>query len=202
MKKTFKNFKKIVLPVTLIFSLLVFSPATAGATSITKDTATASTSPASFSGTGNAAALSVHANITGQDVISVNISWGSLVYSYTQAGWDPATLTSTGSATWVAQEQGVSDIITIDNRSNVPVTATLAYTQEEMATNFNDVSGTLTPASLALATAYTTDGTTVLETQRKKSSTLSLSGAPTDVTAKAAYTTIGFVTVTIAKTAD
>lgn len=198
MKKTFKA-SRIVLTMILSMSLITFAPATvANATTINKTDGTASNN--SFTGEGNAASLSVHANITAADVISCDISWGTLVFSYATSGWDPANLASNGEGAWIAQTTGVSDKITVDNRSNVPVTASFAYVPEESAANYADVEGTLTPASVNLETHNKLGG--ALEANRKKSTVLSLAGDPTDTTPRASFTTIGYVTISIAKTPE
>lgn len=194
MKKTTKRLVNSILSLALVTSLL--TPAQVSATSTIKTTPEANTEGVSVTTEGSSS-LSVHANITGADVISTNISWGSLVYSYSTDGWDPATLTSTGTASWIPQSAGVSDVITVDNRSNVPITATFTYQKNEDATNYAPITGTFSSDTLSLATAYKTEA---LESARKKSTTLILSGAPTVTTAQAAYTTIGYVTVSIKKT--
>ena len=67
------------------------------------------------------------------EVYGVNITWTDIVFTYTvvQGDWDPDTLTRDYKATWDAQEKSAT--ITIENRSNTPVTAEASYTADAVA---------------------------------------------------------------------
>ena len=67
------------------------------------------------------------------EVYGVNITWTDMVFTYTvvQGEWDPDTLTRVNNATWDAQEKEAT--ITIENRSNTPITAEASYEADAVA---------------------------------------------------------------------
>lgn len=118
----------------------------------------------------------------GTTVYSVTITWGAMEFTYTDGAWNPAKHEYNGS--W-SYEEG-SNIVTVTNHSNAPVTAQLDYTPEQ---GYNSITGTFDKDTLGLATA---EGTAV-------------DAAPTDQAAltlenplkdkDASNTTVGKVTV-------
>ncbi len=80
-------------------------------------------------------AADVYATITGAadgTLFSVNISWGTFNYVYSEAGrtWNPDTLSyeSDGTAGWVENNDGT---ITVENRSNAAVEVSYSFTATE-----------------------------------------------------------------------
>ena len=98
--------------------------------------ATVSASAETISGSGSTASHDVKATYqsggTGGTVYSVDITWGSMEFTYTAASagtWDPETHSTSGggSGTW-APKTADGDKITVTNHSNTGVTASLTYT--------------------------------------------------------------------------
>lgn len=123
-------------------------------------------------------------------VYSVDITWGSMEFTYTDASegvWNPATHTYSGAtkAAWTCADGANS--ITVTNHSNAGVTAALSF---EHADGYNGISGTFTADTLMLETAV---GTARAEAPAK-SAKLNLTGSlPSD----ASNVIIGTVTVTL-----
>lgn len=122
-------------------------------------------------------------------VYSVDITWGSMEFTYTDASegvWDPQTHTYSGAkaAGWTCEEG--ANKITVTNHSNAVVTAKLTY---DAAAGYS-VTGSFTESSLELKTAVGTER----DAAPSKSAELKLSGALTSGTEDA---TIGTVTVTL-----
>ena len=121
------------------------------------------------------------------DVISVDVSWGSMTFQYTDGAegkWDPATHTNAakGDGTWTASDNA----ITVTNHSNTGIKATFTY-----AKAVDTVTGTFSQDSITLATAVGT----VKDEAPSDSVTLTLGGTLTAETAGK----VGTVTVAIAK---
>lgn len=98
-------------------------------------------------------------------VYSVDITWGSMEFTYTGAGegtWNPSTHTFSGGAPagWSCETD--ADKITVANHSNAVVNATLAYTAKTgysaISGSFSETSGTANDNVISLASAV---GTTV-----------------------------------------
>ena len=127
----------------------------------------------------------------GGTVYSVDIAWGDMEFTYTEAAgvWDPVTHTITGAdgGTWKANNPDGGNTIKVTNHSNTAVTATFSYAA---AFGYEGISGTFDNASLNLATAV---GTAVADAPNGTAA-LSLSGA---LDSSAANTTIGTITVTL-----
>lgn len=131
-------------------------------------------------------------------VYSVDVSWGSMEFTYTDGAvsktWDPSTHQyneSFGEGSWSNQDG--ANKVTVTNRSNKALTATV-----EAATSglYTDITAKVAKASLSLADASIGATTTEPGHPSTESTTISLSGALTDKNANKAI--IGSVTVKIA----
>ena len=123
-------------------------------------------------------------------VYSVDITWGSMEFTYTDASegtWDPTnhSYTDSAEATWTCAD-GANEI-TVTNHSNAPISATLSY---QAAENYTTINGTFDKELLELETAAGTTRTNA----PTKTAKLTLDGALPKDTSGA---TIGTVTVTL-----
>lgn len=131
-------------------------------------------------------------------VYSVDITWGSMEFTYTAASegdWDPAThgyKNGTESGTWSCKNSG-GDTITVKNHSNAAVKVELTYASES---NYSSISGSFDKATLSLATAVGTH----FDSAPSGTATLTISGGSLDSSA-AEGVKIGTVTVTLNTTA-
>ena len=129
----------------------------------------------------------------GSSVISVDIEWDAMDFTYTgasQGTWNPATHAYEG-----ATEGSWSDntpAITVTNHSNVAINATLDFTPavDGVVGTFTEASGTENDNILNLATA---EGTEVANAPTATAN-FGISGAAID-----ADKTLGTITVSIAK---
>ena len=126
-------------------------------------------------------------------VYKVDITWGSMEFTYTAAGegtWDPETHTYTGttSGSWSSAE-GAGDI-KVTNHSNAAVNAALEF---KAGDSFTAVTGSFTANKLPLADT-SAESVGKPEAAPAASATLSLSGDPGNF---ADSTALGTVTVTI-----
>ena len=130
-------------------------------------------------------------------VYSVDITWGSMEFTYTGAGegtWNPETHTFSGGAPagWSCETD--ADKITITNHSNAAINATLAYAAKTGYTtisgSFTETSGTANDNVISLASAV---GTTVSNAP-SSFARLTLSGA---LTQGVSNQVIGSVTITL-----
>lgn len=128
-------------------------------------------------------------------VYSVDVSWGSMEFTYTDGAvsktWNPSThqyTESVGEGSWSNQD-GANEV-TVTNRSNKALTATVE------ADSYAGITAKVDKASLSLEDA--SFGATTIKPGHPStaSTTISLSGALTDKNANKA--TIGSVTVKIA----
>lgn len=124
-------------------------------------------------------------------VYSVEVSWGSMAFTYTGAStgtWNPDTHAYSGtvSAAWSCAEN--ANKITVTNHSNKAVAAALTYSQ---GAGYSGVTGAFNNNSLSLATAV---GTKVASAP-SASALLTLTGELASSVTEAA--TIGSVTVSI-----
>ena len=131
-------------------------------------------------------------------VYSVDVSWGSMEFTYTDGAvskiWNPSTHQYTESGVegnWSNQDG--ANKVTVTNRSNKALTATVEATTSG---SYAGITAKADKASLSLADASIGATTTVAGTASTDSTTISLSGALTNKTANKA--TIGSVTVKIA----
>ena len=131
-------------------------------------------------------------------VYSVDVSWGSMEFTYTDGAvsktWDPSTHQyneSVGEGSWSNQDG--ANKVTVTNRSNKALTATV-----EAATldSYEGITAKADNASLSLADASIGATTTKPGHSSTASTTISLSGKLTKNVNKA---TIGSVTVKIAE---
>lgn len=115
-------------------------------------------------------------------VVSVNISWGAMEFTFTGGEWQPETHTYSEEK-WTADEEG-GNVITVTNNGEVDVNVTFTYnkTVSEVEGSFTDESGNAITSPVALA---------VSEEKKYK---LILSGKPNSSLDKAP---LGSVTVTI-----
>ncbi|MBR4879014.1 MAG: hypothetical protein IKU13_04215, partial [Clostridia bacterium] len=96
---------------------------------------------------------SYNEGINSGTIYSIDITWGSLEYTYNAAStgtWDPETHTykNVAEANWTC-ENG-ADTITVTNHSNAAVNVNVTYTTND---NYTSVIGTLDKSSFELATA-------------------------------------------------
>lgn len=131
-------------------------------------------------------------------VYSVEVSWGSMEFTYTDGAtvktWDPSTHTyvdTAGTGSW-SNADGANKV-TVTNRSNKALIATVAAATTGAYTG---ITATVDKPSLSLADASIGASTTVAGTASTAVAMISLSGALTDTNAN--KSTIGSVTVTIA----
>ena len=126
------------------------------------------------------------------DVISVNVEWGAMSFTYSVNGtktWDASThqYITDSEAEWTAS----GNTVTLTNHSNVAIKAELKFTPE---TAYNTVSGSFDNASLSLPSAVdkATDDETLVGTAK-----LTLAGTlDSSVTTS---TKVGTITVAISK---
>ncbi|MGI5850256.1 MAG: hypothetical protein ACOX8Q_09390 [Christensenellales bacterium] len=127
---------------------------------------------------------------TEDTVYSVDVTWGSMEFTYTDSfigTWNAIThqYDEPVAAAWSCASD--ANKITVTNHSNTPVTATMSYTPEA---SYTEVTSSFTKESISLATAVSTS----LENAPTDSSLLTLSGALDNM---ANSTVIGSVTVTL-----
>lgn len=131
-------------------------------------------------------------------VYAVDVSWGSMEFTYTDGAvsktWNPSThqyTESVGEGSWSNQDG--ANKVTVTNRSNKALTATV-----EAATSgsYTGITAKVDNDSLSLKDASIGATTAVAGTASTASTTISLSGALTDKNANKAK--IGSVTVKIA----
>lgn len=127
-----------------------------------------------------------------ETICSVDITWGSLDFIYTEPGhgaWNPNSHTYDGGeniGTWTCDSG--ENKITVTNHSNTAITASMDFTAAE---GYSGITGSFDNATLTLDTA---EGTEV-SSAPSGSSTLTLNGALSSSHSSAA--SIGTVTVTI-----
>lgn len=173
-----KKLLSVLLALTLVLSMSMTAFA-------------ADTSPKTGVGDNGSAEISVNgtyeAGSSATEVISVDISWGAMDFTYTGASdgtWNPSDHSYTGSteAGWTAS----GNEITVTNHSNAGVTASLSFTA-----SVEGITGTFSNESLNLATAV---GTTY-EAAPNGTSTFTITGGQID-----ADQTLGTITVSIKTT--
>lgn len=173
---------KQIFTLALTF-LLIFSLVT-----VTAFAADATITEAGKSAT-KAVKASYRSGAGGSTVYSVDITWGSMEFTYSEGPsptWDPETHTSGQGGTGGWSHNG--NTITVTNHSNAAVTANLAYASE---TGFTEISGNFNKSTMDLATAVNT----TFENAPKDTAALTLTGAlGSNVTRS---TQIGTITVTI-----
>lgn len=156
-------------------------------------TAMAETTVKEMGDSSNPVTATYSGNNGGGTIYSVDITWGSLEYTYNAANkgaWDPETHTykDTSEASWSCDDG--ADTITVTNHSNAGVSVSMKYEQSESYTN---ITGTLDNPSFELTTAENTDITKAPSDK----STLKLRG---DLAENADNVQVGTVTVTIGGT--
>ena len=129
---------------------------------------------------------------TATTVYSIDISWGSMEFTYTDASggtWNPATHQYDGAeaAAWSCAAD--ANKIEVKNQSNTAVTVRFSYASES---EYSEITGTFSDAKLNLDSAVETEPLDA----PSGSTTLSLNGALS--TAASEKTKIGTVTVTLA----
>ena len=130
-------------------------------------------------------------------VYSVDVSWGSMEFTYTDGAvskkWNPSThqyMESVGKGNWSNQDG--ANKVTVTNRSNKALTATV---KAATSSSYAGITAKADKASLSLEDASIGATTTKPGHPSTASTTISLSGALKDKTANKA--TIGSVTVKI-----
>lgn len=132
---------------------------------------------------------------TTSTVYSVDISWGAMEFTYTDANkgvWDPAEhkYKNQTAAAWTGDD-GSNNKIEVTNHSNNGITAALAYAAEA---SYADATGTFGKNTLDCATADTGATTTQAGAATTDSTTLTMSGSLPSGTSNQK---IGTITVTI-----
>ena len=119
----------------------------------------------------------VHVN-----VVSVDITWGAMAFTYSDGTWNPKTHSYDGVG-WTADETG-GDRITVENKGEADVNVTYSYekTNSEVSGSFVDEKDTTITESVALPS------------NKELTTRLHLSGKPTETLNQEK---IGSVTVTI-----
>ena len=125
------------------------------------------------------------------DVISVNVEWGAMSFTYSVSGtkqWDATKheYTTNSNAAWTA----TGNTVTVTNHSNIAVKAELAFTAD---TVYNTVTGSFDKAELLLDSG---DGLTYANAD-KDTATLTLDGTLADSVKTS--TKVGTITVKITK---
>lgn len=77
----------------------------------------------------------------GTDVVSVDVTWGAMAFTYTDGAWDPRSCTYAG-AGWADDGTGY---VTVKNTGASPATATLSY-----QTDRKDIAGSFTNGTDAI----------------------------------------------------
>ena len=174
-----KQIFTLALTFLLIFSLVTVTAfATNDKIEATGGTATKAVKASYRSGAG------------GGTVYSVDITWGSMAFTYREGSgstWNPTTHT-TGSLGSAGVWSSSGNTITVTNHSNTGVTAKLAYASE---TGYEGISGSFDNDSMTIDTAV---GTKPSEAPTKTAA-LTLSG--TLASTLTDPTTVGTITVTI-----
>ena len=125
------------------------------------------------------------------DVISVNVEWGAMSFTYSVSGnkqWDATKheYTTNSNAAWTA----TGNTVTVTNHSNIAVKAELAFTAD---TAYNTVTGSFDKAELLLDSG---DGLTYANAD-KDTATLTLAGTLANTVTTS--TKVGTITVKITK---
>ncbi|MCL2487583.1 MAG: hypothetical protein FWE80_02755 [Oscillospiraceae bacterium] len=133
-------------------------------------------------------------------VYSVDLEWGALEFTYTDAGtgtWNPGNHSYSGgaAASWACDDPGVGDKIKVTNHSNRAVIATFSFAPESGA-DFAAITGAFTGTGITSNAATLGAGVVgQYATAANVTATLTLSGAlGSSVNTQ---TTIGAVTVTL-----
>ena len=171
-----KKILTLILALTLVMSLSV--------------TAFAATNDGSQNTTIDVNAL-YSDGVSTPEVISVNVEWGAMSFTYSVSGtkqWDATKheYTTNSNAAWTA----TGNTVTVTNHSNIAVKAELAFTAD---TAYNTVTGSFDKATLLLDSG---DGLTYANAD-KDTATLTLAGTLAD-TVKTS-TKVGTITVSISK---
>lgn len=130
--------------------------------------------------------------VTTPDVVSVDVAWGAMEFTYSVGGtkdWDATKheyVTNT-TASWAAS----GNTVTVTNHSNVAVKADFAFAAD---TAYNTVTGSFDKASIDLPSA---EGKELNDTTLTGTTTLTLGGTLADTVT--ALTKVGTITVTISK---
>lgn len=129
---------------------------------------------------------------TAATIYSIDIAWGSMEFTYTDASsgtWNPINHKYDGAkaAAWSCEED--ANKIEVTNHSNADVTVQFSYASES---EYSEITGTFSDAKLNLASAVDTEPLNA----PSGSATLSLSGALSNENSE--NTKIGTVTVTLA----
>ena len=125
------------------------------------------------------------------DVISVNVEWGAMSFTYSVNGtkqWDATKheYTTNSNAAWTA----TGNTVTVTNHSNIAVKAELAFTAD---TAYNTVTGSFDKAQLLLDSG---DGLTYANAD-KETAKLTLAGTLANTVTTS--TKVGTITVKITK---
>ncbi len=182
---------KKVLSIVLAIAMI----ATMSVVAFAADTGSANAESATAAGSSTAEVKGTYATGTRTDMYKVDVAWGALTYTYTEAAevwnvethtWDLQTEDAVG--VWAATVAGTSDKVTVTNHSSKDVTVSLAFADD--VEDDGTISGTWSVSSIAL------DACAEQGTPDTDSATLTISGKYLDEDASAAK--IGTVTATIA----
>ena len=172
-----KQIFTLALTFLLIFSLVTVTAFAEPTINTQNGTATKAVTASYHSGTG------------GGTVYSVDITWESMAFTYSEGSsptWNPATHTYSSGGTGGWSHNG--NKITVTNHSNTKVTANLTYTPEA---GYDGISGNFDKTEMDLATAVDTP----VVSAPTDTAALTLSG--TLASTLTDPTTVGTITVTI-----
>ena len=117
-------------------------------------------------------------------VISVDVTWGAMEFTYSDGTWNPETHEYEGGG-WTTAEN--ANKISVTSTSNIPVTVSYSYTQE---TGYSAVDGSFNDGTNPIISQSLPAGNTV---PQSCDAFLTLSGKPPEVH----IGKIGSITVTI-----
>ncbi len=133
------------------------------------------------------------ASVSTPDVVSVDISWGAMEFTYSVGGtnnWNPGTHSYTENTTgsWTAN----GNTLTVTNHSNVAINASLSFTPSVngIRGSFSETSGTANDGVFSLATAENTS----VANAPSATATFNITGGSVSSSGK-----IGSITVSISK---
>ena len=174
-----KQIFTLALTFLLVFTLVTVTAFAADATTINGESRTAT----------KEVTASYRSGAGGGTVYSVDITWGSMEFTYSEGSgttWNPETHTSIqgGAGGWSHS----GNTITVTNHSNTAVTATLAYDKE---TGYEGINGTFDKETMNLKTAVGTE----VSAAPTETAALTLSGTLNNTVTSP--TTVGTITVTI-----
>ena len=121
------------------------------------------------------------------EIVSVDITWGSMEFTYSDGAWNPATHTYQNGG-WTPGGGATASTIFVQNKGNISVNISFSYAAKDRTVSVtfrSELNGNL-PAAVT--------GPIVLPAGKSKQVSVSLEGKPTGNMANAV---LGTITVTI-----